>query len=148
MQTEQRREQVVLELHRLFAHRCRHRFRRHQIEKRLLRIQSGRNEAARMNLLPGSQFDARCPAVLHEDAAKFDAAPDFAPMLSDVGNEATREAGSPAHHHLRLGARREQGRDGVAEALQAEIHFAQAVEEEQAGAHGIILELACDEFER
>ena len=29
VQTEQRREQVVLELRRLFPHRCRHRLRRH-----------------------------------------------------------------------------------------------------------------------
>src|SRR5438445_12144352 len=85
--------------------------------------------------------------MANEDAAQLDAAPDFAPMLSDVGNEATREAGRPAHRHLRLGARREQSRDRVTEALQTEVHFAQAVEEEQAGANGIILELLRDEFE-
>src|SRR5439155_26003647 len=71
VQTEQRREQVVLELRRLFAHRTR--FRRHQVEERLLRIQPGRNEAARMNLLPGCQFNARCATVVNEDAAQLDA---------------------------------------------------------------------------
>jgi len=38
VQTEQRREQIVLELCRLFAHGCLRCFRRHQIEERLLRI--------------------------------------------------------------------------------------------------------------
>ena len=69
-------------------------------------------------------------------------------MPSDVGHEAMREAGRPAHCHLRHVARREQRRDRMAEALQAEVHFAQAIEEEQAGAHRVILEVARDEFER
>jgi len=38
VQTEQRREQIVFELRRLFPHRCRHRFRRYQIEECLLWI--------------------------------------------------------------------------------------------------------------
>src|SRR5439155_24892988 len=59
VQTEQRREQVVLELRRLFAHGCRHRFCRHQIKECLLRIEGGRHEAARMNLLSACQFNAR-----------------------------------------------------------------------------------------
>src|SRR5437773_11769499 len=98
-----------------------------------------------MNLLPGCQFNARCPAVPHEDAAKFDAAPNFTTMPGDVGNEAMREAGSPAHRHLRLCARREQRGDGVTKTLQAEVHFAQAIKEEQAGAHGVVLEVLRDE---
>ena len=69
-------------------------------------------------------------------------------MLSDVGDEAMREAGRPAHRHLRHVARREQRRNRVAEAIQAEVHFAQAIEEEQAGAGGVILEVPRDEFER
>src|SRR2546428_734858 len=57
-----------------------------------------------MNLLPGCQFNADGVTVPDQDAPQLDAAPDFAPMLSDVGNEATRETGAPADGHLRLGA--------------------------------------------
>src|SRR5437660_7198783 len=101
-----------------------------------------------MKLLPGCKFNARCAAIANEDAAQLDAAPHFTSMLSDVGHETMREAGRPAHRHLRHVARREQGRDRMAEALQAQVHFAQAIEEEQAGADGVILEVTRDKFER
>ena len=68
-------------------------------------------------------------------------------MLSDVGDEAMSETGRPADRHLRHVAPGEQRRDRVAEALQAEVHFAQAIKKEQAGAHGVILEVLRDEFE-
>ena len=68
----------------------------------MLRIQSGRYEAAGLNRLAGCQFNTRRAAIANEDAAQLDAATDFAPMLSDVGHEAVREAGRTAHRHLRL----------------------------------------------
>src|SRR5438128_2227026 len=101
-----------------------------------------------MKLFPGCKFNARCAAVANEDATQLDAAPHFTSMLSDVGHEAMREAGRPAHRKLRHVARREQSRNRVAESIQAEVHFAQAIEEEQPGAHHVVLEVARDEFER
>ena len=53
-------------------------------------------------------------------------------MLRDVGDEAAREVARAAHAHLRLRRRGEQRGDGVAEAGLPQVHFAQAVEEEQA----------------
>src|SRR5258708_33645427 len=101
-----------------------------------------------MDLLPCCQFNARGASIANEDATNLDAAPDCAAMLSDLGNEAAREAGGAADRRLRLGARREQGRDRVSKAFQAEVHFAQAIEEEQPGAHGVVLKVLRAEFQR
>src|SRR2546422_2916924 len=59
------------------------------------------------------------------------------------GHETMREARRPAHRHLRHVARREQRRDRVAEALQAEVHFAQARSEEHTSELQSRLHLVC-----
>src|SRR5262249_10558745 len=67
VESEQRRQQVVSKLRRRIAHRCGHRLRRHQFEERLLRVQTRRNEGARMDLFTVSQFNTRCPAFPCKD---------------------------------------------------------------------------------
>src|SRR5262245_61429556 len=59
VQAEQRREQVILELLSLLAHGRWNRLHWHQIDERLLRIQPGRNEPIRVNLLARRQFNSR-----------------------------------------------------------------------------------------
>src|SRR5688572_1341334 len=87
VQAEERREQVVLEPRRGLAQRCGRRVRWHQLKKRLLRIQPGHNEGARVNLVPARQLNAAGAVILNENAPQFDAAPQLAAMLSDVGHE-------------------------------------------------------------
>ncbi len=53
-----------------------------------------------------------------------------------------------AEAKLRLGRACEQRRDVMPEPAQAQVHFAQAVEEQQSRPHHRVLELALDELER
>src|SRR5437867_10134647 len=101
-----------------------------------------------MNRLARGQLNTRSTAVPHENAPQLETASHFTPMLDDVRYQTASQAGGPVHSHLGHGSRREQGRDRVAETPQTEIHFAQTIEEKQAGAHGVVLEVARNEFER
>ena len=147
VQREERGEEIVLEASGARADLGRHGVGREQVEEGLLRVQAGRDEVGG-ELFAGAEFDSGGTTVADEDLLQLDAATDFPAVLRDVCDEAAREVAGAAHAHLRLRGRREQGRDGVAETGLTQVHFAQAVEEEQARADGVVLEVLRDELQR
>ena len=70
------------------------------------------------------------------------------PLSRTAASSARASAADAAARHLRLGGAREQRRDVMAEAAHAQIDLAQAVEEQQPGLHGRMLELLLHEFQR
>ena len=91
-------------------------------------------------------FDADRAAALDQDALRLGHQPDLAAARAHGRFERAGERRRAAARHLRLGRARQQRRDVMAEAAQPQIDLAQAVEEQQAGLDGGMLEFPLDEF--
>src|SRR5207245_267872 len=98
------------------------------------------------SLSAGELYSGRTP-VLNQDGFDSRVRPDFSPMLLDILNQRLGQLRRPAQTHLRLTRGSDQRRDAVSEALEPQIHLAQAVEEQEARPNHVIFELAFHEFQ-
>ena len=93
-------------------------------------------------------FDPDRAAAFDQDAPGLGHQPDLAARRAHRRFERARQRGRAAARHLRLGRARQQRGDVMAEAREPQVDLAQAVEEEETGLDGGMLELLLDELQR
>ena len=93
-----------------------------------MRIQTGGDKVAGVDLFPTINFDADHPVSFDQDGLDLAVTPDGATMLLDVCSQAVGQWPPAATPHLCQGVTGEQSRDVMAEPRAAKIDFPQAIE--------------------
>jgi hypothetical protein len=121
---------------------------RDEIEEGLLRVERGGHEAPGAENLAVARFDADRAPALHNDALWRATGADLAAVGAHRAFQRPGQRAGAAECHLGLGRTGQQGGDVMAEAGRAQVHLAQAVEEQQPRLDHRMFELAQHEFER
>ena len=115
-----------------------------EVEEGLLGVEAGSDEMLGAVGFAITCADSYSPSAFHKDFLQFHAEAEVAVACLDEG---FRELGRTAPAELCHAWAGEQGGDVVAETFAAQVHFPEAVEEEEAGLDGGVLELALDELQ-
>src|SRR5690242_943824 len=102
VQCKERREQVVLESAGAFAQIFGCMIGVEQLEKSLLRVESGRDECLGFDALACGQLESGGAAVANQNGAELDAGANLAAMLADIFDERFGQPRRSADAHLSL----------------------------------------------